>query len=392
MLFRDMKVHLLMLMACIGMTSCFKDELLNAECDIEKAWIHYDAPERCTWNLSDTIISRVYSSENKITFRVKPGTDRSHLAPQFVTTEGAVIEPASGSERDFSGGALTYVVTSQDGNWQRTYEVEFVEEHRTTRDIIKYDFERAFLYTDEITKKQYYKWSELKDDGSELNCWASGNGGFAISNPSATPTEYPTVMTEDGYEGKGVKLTTRSTGPIAAMVRMPMAAGNLFIGNFITQTALTDALSSTQFGMPFDRRPMTFTGYYKYRPGDTFTNRNGSIDENRTDEGAIYAILYENHDAEGAPIVLYGDNVQTSEQIVARAIMAEVSPTDEWTRFEIPFIYDGKDFTQETLDRFGYSLTVVFSSSKDGAYFQGAIGSTLYIDKVEIICETEMTE
>ena len=385
---RYMKVHLLMLMACIGMTSCFKDEPLNAECDIEKAWIHYDAPERCTWNLSDTIISRVYSSENKITFRVKPGTDRSRLAPQFVATEGAVIEPASGSERDFSSGALTYVVTSQDGNWQRTYEVEFVEEHRTTRDTIKYDFERAFLYTDEITKKQYYKWSELKDDGSELNCWASGNGGFAISNSSAAPDDYPTVSVDEGYEGKGVKLTTRKTGAIAAMVKMPMAAGNLFIGNFVTESALTNALRSTQFGQPFDKKPTKFTGYYKYAPGDTFQDRYGNVEEGRTDEGAIYAILFRNHDADGNPVVLYGDNVQTSEQIVAKAILPEMKPAAEWTRFELEFDYGGQELDQETLDTFGYSLTVVFSSSTGGAYFQGAIGSTLYVDKVEIICES----
>ena len=138
--------------------------------------------------------------------------------------------------------------------------------------------------------------------------------------------------------------------------------------------------------MPFDGKPVKFTGYYKYRPGDTFKDRYGNV-ENRTDEGAIYAILYKNHDAYGNPVVLYGDNVQTSEQIVAKAIMAEVKPTDEWTKYEIAFDYGGQDLEPETLEKFGYSLAVVFSSSKNGAYFQGAVGSTLYIDKVKIICE-----
>ena len=365
--------------------ACFKDEPLNAECDIERAWIHYDRPEVCTWNLSDTIISNVYSADSTITFRVKPGTDRTRLAPQFTTTAGARLEPASGTERDFSGGALIYTVTSEDGNWQRIYKVAFVEEHRTTRDTINYDFERVSLYTNNTIK--YYKWSDLKEDGTEANNWASGNGGFAISNPSAAPEDYPTVPIEDGYEGRGVKLTTRATGAIAAMVKMPMAAGNLFIGNFITESALKDALRSTQFGMPFDKKPVKFTGYYKYRPGETFKDRYGNVEE-RTDEGAIYAILYKNHDADGNPVVLYGDNVQTSEQIVARAIMPEMKPTEEWTRFEMVFDYDGQEFEQETLDTFGYNFTVVFSSSKDGGNFRGAVGSTLCIDKVEIICES----
>ena len=384
---RCAKIFFLTAIAGTLLTACFKEEPLNAECDIVQAWVHYDVPEECTWDLSDTIIRNVYSAESKITFRVKAGTDMTHLAPQFVTTDGATMLPASGTERDFSNGPLVYVVTSQDGHWQRSYEVEFAVEHRTTSDTICYDFERVFLYTDGITGKQYYKWSDLKEDGTEANNWASGNGGFAISNPAASPDKYPTVSVDDGYDGKGVKLTTSETGPIAAMVKMPIAAGNLFIGKFITETALKDALRSTQFGMPFDKKPVKFTGYYKYKPGDTFKDRYGNV-ENRTDEGAIYAILYRNHDAEYNAAVLYGDNVQTSELVVAKAIMAEVKPTEEWTEFEIAFDYDGGDIVQETLDNFGYSLTVVFSSSKNGAYFQGAVGSTLYIDKVRIICET----
>ena len=35
----------------------------------------------------------------------------------------------------------------------------------------------------------------------------------------------------------------------------------------------------------------------------------------------------------------------------------------------------------------GNKLGIVFSSSVDGAYFRGAVGSTLYIDEVELICE-----
>ena len=38
---------------------------------------------------------------------------------------------------------------------------------------------------------------------------------------------------------------------------------------------------------------------------------------------------------------------------------------------------------------YGYNLTVCFSSSIDGAAFEGAIGSTLLIDKVRIYCEEE---
>ena len=39
----------------------------------------------------------------------------------------------------------------------------------------------------------------------------------------------------------------------------------------------------------------------------------------------------------------------------------------------------------------GYNLAMVFSSSKTGDKFEGAIGSTLYIDKVSITFITEQT-
>ncbi|MCM1078542.1 MAG: PCMD domain-containing protein [Bacteroidales bacterium] len=373
---------------CSGLTACFKDEPLNAECDIEKAWIHYEKPEECTWNLSDTIIDKVYTGESDILFKVKPGTDRTSLAPQFVITEGATLSPASGTPLDFTNGPQKYTVTSEDGEWNREYRVTVAEERRTVRDIINFDFERVATYTDDVTKKQYYVWSDLKEDGTEANNWASGNGGFSISNPSAKIDDYPTVTIEDGYEGKGVRLMTKATGSLAQTMKMPMAAGNLFLGKFITQTALINALESTHFGLPFDKKPVKFTGYYKYQPGPVFTDRYGNIEADRKDEGAIYAILYRNHDEAGNAVVLHGDNVQTSEQIVAKAILPEVRPTDEWTAFEVDFDYYGNEIDMDMLNSFGYSLAVVFSSSKDGAYFQGAIGSTLYIDKVTVICET----
>lgn len=127
---------------CSGLTACFKDEPLNAECDIEKAWVHYEKPEECTWNLSDTIIERVLTSKSTVTFRVKPGTDRSRLAPQFVVTEGATLSPASGSVQDFTDGSVVYTVTSEDGDWQRVYNVSVIEELGMVSD---FNFENYFV-------------------------------------------------------------------------------------------------------------------------------------------------------------------------------------------------------------------------------------------------------
>lgn len=44
------------------------------------------------------------------------------IAPSFSLTEGATIYPPNGTVRDFSE-PQTYIVTSQDGLWQKEYKV-----------------------------------------------------------------------------------------------------------------------------------------------------------------------------------------------------------------------------------------------------------------------------
>ena len=108
--------------------------------------------------------------------------------------------------------------------------------------------------------------------------------------------------------------------------------------------------------------------------------------KDRIDEGTIYSVLYDNHDKNGKAVVLHGDDVQTSPQIVAIAILPNIGKTEEWTYFNIPFNYK-KNIDAEKLTNGGYSLAVVCSSSVDGAIFQGAIGSTLWVDKIIVKCE-----
>lgn len=91
--------------------------------------------------------------------------------------------------------------------------------------------------------------------------WVSGNIGYAILGMAASPEEYPTAQSADGVIGKCLKLSTRSTGGMGAMMNMPMAAENLFIGTFDTMSALSDPLKATQFGLPFDLLKSEFWVY-----------------------------------------------------------------------------------------------------------------------------------
>ena len=87
-------------------------------------------------------------------------------------------------------------------------------------------------------------------------------------------------------------------------------------------------------------------------------------------------------------MVLYGDNVLTSDLIVAVAELEYVAPTSTWTPWDVKFVYR-KDVDEQLLANRGYSLAIVFSSSSAGGEFIGAIGSRLCVDKVQLICTHE---
>ena len=379
-----MRYHQLIVSAifALALSSCFKDEAPNAECDIIEASLHVDNPTDIFYNPTDTLV-RVLYTDNNISFSVRRKADLTALAPTFRITDGATISPASGSVHDFSKGPVIYTVTSEDKEWSRSYKVSFIPVIRTSKDTLSFNFEDYHL----DSKGKYYIWCEEHEDGNMYDDWATGNAGYGLTNGSAGPEAYPSTVLDEGYEGKGVKLVTCSTGPFGQMVKLPLAAGNLFLGTFDMSIALKTPRLATGFGLPFDKKPKTFTGYYKYTPGEKFQNKDESIVDGKVDEASVYAILYRNHDEDGNPVVLNGDNVQTSPLIVAKAIAANIVPTDKWTEFTVDFSYL-EDFDLDLLENRGYNLAVVFSSSDEGAFFQGAIGSTLCIDNVKIICET----
>ena len=375
-------------MSCITtLSSCFKEEPLNAECDIEQAYIHADNKILFT-NPSDTLVN-VQSDTTKIEFTMTQFANLKKQAPMFRLSQGATIQPKSGSVHDFSKGPVTYVVTSENKQWSRTYQVSIKKGQTTMPKEKEFEFEDAYL------SKGYYNWQE-NWNGDILGIWATGNSGFNISNPSAKPKEYPTVMIEDGHRRKGVQLTTRRTGGFADVVKKPIAAGNLFIGQFNATDALTDAMKATKFGRPFSfsAKPVKLEGWYKYQAGEKFTDKNMQ-ELDRHDYGTIYAVLYENIDEKGNAVLLYGDNVQTSKQIVALALVGEthddngkvaIGNTWKWHHFSVDFKYK-KAIDPVKLKNGGYSLTIVSSSSSDGANFLGAVGSTLWIDSFKLICE-----
>ena len=376
-----MKYTYLLALLVLLFTGCIKDEPQNMECDILEAWVEGDALSQHFIQATDMRLSDVPSSQEQLTFIVRQRAALPPMAVHFRLSPGATVTPADGSLQDFSRGPVVYTVTSEDGQWHRSYTIDFRE---ATLPSSHHDFEDFEL----SGNGKYYLWYDRADDGTKEDIWASGNEGFMIAKPNAPATDYPTVPDADGYDGYCVRLTTRSTGSWGKTFKKPIAAGNFFLGSFDSRFALTNTLKTTNMGIVYTKEPVRVTGYYKYQPGEVFTDKDFHEVSTRIDEPTIHAALYLNHDEQGNTVMLHGDDVRTSPYIVRRAEVASMPPTSEWRRFEMTF--EGTTpIDAELLANRGYNLSLVFSSSKTGDAFEGAVGSTLFIDKVEITFKNE---
>ena len=344
--------------------SCIREEALNMEADIEGVTIA---------NAESLLQTEPVVDGNNITFRMKTFSGSYNFAPIFNLSEGATISPASGTELDFTQ-PQTYTVTSQDGAWSRQYTVSFVTDDNAF--ITSYSFENV-----EVSTRKYQKFYELLN-GQKIYNWSSGNDGFNFVNPKkGDPSTYPTLQTTEGYRGNAIRMITRSTGSFGAMFGAPIAAGNLFLGTF--NLNIFSALKSTRFGIPYNynRAPKAVTGYFKYTAGDTFKKEAAST--LTKDNWNAYAILFEKTDKNN---YLTGDHNFADARIVSIAKLkdADRKEASEWTKFEIPFEFvNGKSFDPAK----EYMYTIVFTSSIEGDKFNGAVGSTLDIDEIQIITE-----
>lgn len=343
--------------------SCIQDEQLNTEADI----------------LSCTVPAEILKAEpiiqnTSILIMVKTNANLTAIAPEFTLTPGATIEPPSKTVRNFTS-PQTYKVTSQDGNWSKVYTVSFIDA----------DLGTTYRFEDTLKREKYYIFVEKNDEGKTIMEWASGNAGFSLTGAGKTAEDFPTLQSDRGIKGKCLELVTRSTGNFGQQVGMPLAAGNLFIGKFDVLSALQSPLKATKFGLPFSNIPTYLIGYYKYKAGPEYREKNVPV-AGKKDICSIQAVFYETDDQTK---MLDGTDLLTNENIFSIAKLQTPVESDEWLKFQIPFITkDGKTLNTEKLKAGKYNITIVFSSSADGDKFSGAINSTLLIDEVELLYNT----
>ncbi len=396
----------------LAATSCIQDEALNTECDIIT----------CSFP-SEIVVSDPTITNNRVTVNVVPDADISKLAPTFTLTEGATISPASGSVQNFLNAddhTVSYTVTSQDGEWHKTYRVQVVQQLKPS----EYLFNKVEL---DPTKK-YSIFNEYDDNGNFLMAWSSGNPGYVMcgeANKAARaaygkdnykdhiweffPTlavfpEGTTMKTDNdnvtSFVNGGkyahpeyIRLVTRSTGGFGAQVKMPIAAGNIFQGEFDLGSAVSQPREATWFGEPYNYKPVKLSGEYRFKAGDVFTDGKGNVVVGRKDIFSIYAIFFESDD----DVKFIDSNVHYNDfmhpNMVALANLTDAHETglgdDDWVKFEIEFDYDKykKAVNADLLAKGVYRLGIVIASSAEGDYFRGAVGSTLDVRNIKVTNE-----
>lgn len=344
-------------------SSCIKDEPENIEADI----LSFEFPEYTGLKVSPS------KETNLILFEVTDTSqiDITSLRPEIKLSEGATVYPSPNEYQDFSD-TVSYTVYSENKEWNRVYKVLI---NRTLP--LTFPFEE--WGTGGVGIMSYPK---LMDD-----TWATANQGIALAKFGKVE-EFPTDFTTDAYSGKyAARLKTQRGGNYFGFL-IPIFSGSLFRGQF-GPIVMSDFAKSVKFGQPhpFEKgRPVSFKGYYKYKVGDPFYDEKDNIIPGRIDECSIYAVFYKvtkgvigtKNDE-----FLDGNNILTSDKIVAIAKLDDTSEKGEYTHFDLPFRYkETPDYTQ-----YDYKLAVVFASSKEGDFYRGAVGSTLTVDEVEVVCQ-----
>lgn len=325
----------------------------------------FDASNSANAAVHSTTIDQENHTISVIT--TQEGGDLTALVPTIEISAEASISPASGESINLSNGqTVTYTVTAEDGT-ENIYTVLVYG-----RAAYFYDFET-------------WEAGTMYDDILNPAGWATCNDAVAlIKNMGAlggiTYTgEYPVRPTDEGVEGKGAIIESVYTtgGSILGQKIPAVTSGTIFLGNFNAFAALTNPMATTEFGILFEDKPLTVTGWLKYTPGEDFYDENGDIIDQQ-DLGTVNAVLYE---VSSEDETLNGENIYTSEAICATGSF-ETAGAADFTEFSFDLNYV-KDYDPAKT----YKLAVIFAASKEGNQYRAASGSIMVVDNVSIICE-----
>lgn len=282
-------------------------------------------------------------------------------AIEITTSTFAKVSPAIGEAQDFTL-PVAYTVVAEDGS-NAEYTVT-VKQEGSEPQLDNASFDAWFT-----TPKGY------QEPGVDANSiWATGNAGtVTLGSPNVTP------LAINGIDF-AAKLVTLDLGNLAGLLGQRMGAGSLFTGKF--QLDIVNPLNSTKFGTPFSARPKKFSVKYAYSPGSPYLNKSGQILA-KTDSCDIYVLLENREGTEVKRIATgwFRSGVEKIDQfytITADIVFGTLGANVPTYQKPANGLYGS---TSEKVTH----ITVVFSSSYNGALFEGGTNSTLVVNDFKFI-------
>ena len=340
------KLTILTLLTVIALSSCIKEDYFG----------------KSSFNkiLSFTLPQQLGASQIKhdsllIRITVSDEADITSMVPVTLTISNfASISPGKDQVRDFSIPAV-YTVTAEDGS-QADYNV-YVDTDAPEIQLPNSGFDQWYT-----TNTGYYQIGT----GITDTTWCTGNEGVVTMGSANT---LPLFTGGDTV----AQLTTQKLGFLAQLVGQGIAAGSLFTGTF--ELNIANPPESPRFGTPFIARPESFSVMFRYIPGAELTNGFGNPIAGN--DSLDIAVLLE-------------DRSSIPWKRVATAWYRTDEATPEWTELKLPLNYGqpGNPAYYEipvngiwgTGEETPTHISVIFSSSARGAFFEGAPGSELLLN------------
>ncbi len=215
--------------------------------------------------------------------------------------------------------------------------------------------------------------------------WDCGNHGSITLNKNVT-----TNSEEKRHSGKySAKLKSEF---VSMMGIGKLAAGNICVGNYL-KTDGTDGVFG--FGCEFDfqgLRPQALRLWVHYTPVAVTHSKGGTLQKGDMDMAHIFVALFDATDpdtADGvAPFVVrtksskakYFDRNADWIMAYGEKILTEATPGSDMVQLEIPI-----DYKAGSNSRTPKYIAIVCTASKEGDYYTGGDGSTLYVDDFELV-------
>ena len=211
---------------------------------------------------------------------------------------------------------------------------------------------------------------ETWQTGNEALRYWKKQGIYGMQSPYSVEKETQFVNSGEA----AVKISTRYVNG----ANPALQAGVFYTGEEF-EVNPDEPLKSVRFGTVFETKPLKIKGSYSYTPGTQYYQNNVLAPE-MADTCRISAILYEINDVNET---LDSLDIYKDQKIVAIGTFESgATSATEYTPFEVHMSYIKSYFFTKK-----YKLAIIATPSRNGTTFEGADGSTLWIDDIEIISQ-----